>query len=198
MNPAGESHPKPASPETATNLLVRVSEGDSDAAAELLPLVYDQLRALAGSQFRGERADHTLQPTALVHEAYIKLINVEGSWKDRAHFCAIAASAMRKILMNHAREKRAAKRSGRQVDITIDALATPSGKQVLDLVALDDALTELTELNERFARIVELRFFGGLEVEDIAACLGVSSRTIRNDWRAARAWMARAMSTEGA
>ena len=175
----------------ATLLLARLSEGDSEAANDLLPLVYDQLRAMAGGQFRGERSNHTLQPTALVHEAYIKLIQVEGSWKNRAHFCAIAASAMRKILINHARAKRASKRAGNRVDVTVDALATPAGQTALDLVDLDDALTKLASLNERYARIVELRFLGGLQVEEIAEILGVSSRTIRKDWRVARAWMAR-------
>lgn len=184
------------SPERATLLLARVSDGDAEAANDLLPLVYDQLRAMAGGQFKGERANHTLQPTALVHEAYIKLINVEGTWKNRAHFCAIAASAMRKILINHARAKRAGKRDANQVDITIDAFATPSGATVLDLIDLDDALTKLTSLNERYARIVELRFFGGLEVEEIAELLGVSSRTIRKDWRVVRAWMARELKGE--
>ncbi len=172
-------------------LLVRVSQGDAEAANDLLPLVYDQLRAMAGGQFKGERPNHTLQPTALVHEAYMKLIKVEGTWKSRAHFCAIAASAMRKILINHARAKRAGKRDANQVDITVDALATPSGQTALDLISLDAALTKLTSLNERYARIVELRFFGGLEVEEIADFLGVSSRTIRKDWRVVRAWMAR-------
>ena len=175
----------------ATLLLARLSEGDSEAANDLLPLVYDQLRAMAGGQFRGERSNHTLQPTALVHEAYIKLIQVEGSWKNRAHFCAIAASAMRKILINHARAKRASKRAGNRVDVTVDALATSAGQTALDLVDLDDALTKLASLNERYARIVELRFLGGLQVEEIAEILGVSSRTIRKDWRVARAWMAR-------
>ena len=159
--------------------------------SDLLPLVYDQLRAMAGGQFKGERPNHTLQPTALVHEAYMKLIKVEGTWKNRAHFCAIAASAMRKILINHARAKRAGKRDANQVDITVDAIATPSGATALDLVDLDDALTKLASLNERYPRIVELRFFGGLEVEEIADLLGVSSRTIRKDWRVVRAWMAR-------
>lgn len=175
----------------ATVLLARLSEGDSAAANDLLPLVYDQLRAMAGGQFRGERSNHTLQPTALVHEAYIKLIQVEGSWQSRAHFCAIAASAMRKILINHARAKHASKRAGNRVDVTVDALATPSGQTPLDLVELDDALTKLASLNERYARIVELRFLGGLEVEEVAEILRVSSRTIRKDWRVARAWMAR-------
>ena len=197
MSSAGETRPDPEPLGQATLLLARVSQGDAEAASELLPLVYQELRARAGSQFRGERANHTLQPTALVHEAYIKLIQVEGTWKDRAHFCAIAASAMRKILINHAREKRAAKRSGRRVDLTIDALATPSGMNTLDLVALDDALAKLTALNERYARIVEMRFFGGLEVDEIASLLQVSSRTIRNDWRVARAWMARELSDDG-
>ncbi len=183
----------------ATRLLDRVSEGDSTAACDLLPLIYDQLRAIAGAQFRGERSNHTLQPTALVHEAYVKLVNAPGGhWKNRAHFCAVAATAMRQILMNHARAKRASKRDAQQVTITVDRLATPSGASVLDLVALDDALVKLEDMNQRYARIVELRFFGGLTVEEMVPILGISVQTIHKEWRRVRAWMARELDGNGA
>ncbi len=181
----------------ATLLLTRVSDGDSAAVAELLPLVYNQLRNIAGGQFRGERANHTLQPTALVHEAYLKLVGSGSTWSSQAHFCAVAATAMRQILSNHARTKRAAKRAGNLVDVSVSGIEMPSGTRVLDLVALDDALTKLAALNQRYARIVELRFFGGLTVEEIAELEGVSARTVKKDWRSARAWLSRELG-EGA
>ncbi len=188
------NEPIPPATAAATVLLTRVSEGDSAAAAELLPLVYEHLRAIAGGQFRGQRANHTLQPTALVHEAYIKLVGSGSSWKNRAHFCAVAATAMRQILSNHARAKRAAKRAGHVVDMSLTGIETPSGASAVDLVALDDALTRLTALNERYARMVELRFFGGLTVEEIAQIQGVSARTIKKNWRSVRAWLSRELS----
>lgn len=175
----------------ATVLLARVGDGDAAATAKLLPLVYEQLRAMAGGQFRGQRSNHTLQPTALVHEAYLKIIEGGGRWKDRAHFCAVAATAMRQILMNHARSKRAEKRDAHYVTLSVDAMVTPSGSSVLDLVALDDALTKLQAVNERYARIVELRFFGGLTVEEMVPILDVSVQTIHKEWRRTRAWLAR-------
>ncbi|MCH8806129.1 MAG: sigma-70 family RNA polymerase sigma factor [Planctomycetes bacterium] len=181
----------------ATLLLTRVSDGDSAAVAELLPLVYDQLRAIAGGQFRGQRANHTLQPTALVHEAYLKLVGSGSPWSSQAHFCAVAATAMRQILSNHARTKRASKRAGHLVDLSVSGIETPSGARVLDLVALDDALTKLAALNQRYARMVELRFFGGLTVEGIAELEDVSPRTVKKDWRSARAWLRRELG-EGA
>ncbi len=180
----------------ATLLLVRINDGDSQAAADLLPLVYEQLRAIAGSQFRSEPANHTLQPTALVHEAYLKLVQGGDNWEGRAHFCAVAATAMRQILSNHARGKRAAKRGAQRVDLTVDNVMTPSGSSVLDLVALDEALTKLEAMNQRYGRLVELRFFGGLTVEEIAKLEGVSSRTVKRDWRSVRAWMSRELGEE--
>lgn len=183
-----ESHPEDRG--DATVLLGRLGNGDGAAADQLLPLVYGQLRALAGSYFRGQRPDHTLQPTALVHEAYLKLINASNTdWKSRAHFCAVAARAMRQILMNYAEAKRAAKRGGGAERISLDAVSTPSGDHVLDIVALDDALTRLGEANERQARIVELRFFGDLDMSEVAEVLDVSQRTVERDWRTARAWL---------
>jgi RNA polymerase sigma factor (TIGR02999 family) len=139
-------------------------------------LVYDQLRAMAGGYFKAQPASHTLQPTALVNEAYLKLVGSEQGWKSRPHFCAVAATAMRQILMDHARAKRRAKRAGHVVDVTIDDLATPGGTP-LDLVALDDAMAKLAQMQERSARIVELRFFGGLTNPEISQVMGVSTAT---------------------
>jgi len=180
----------------ATQLLIKARDGDPNAADQLLPLVYEQLRAIAGSYFQGRNANHTLQPTALVHEAFAKLVISDGNWKDRAHFCAVAATAMRQILSNNARAKRAAKRAGHAVQLTVDNMATPGGIDVLDLVALDDALNKLNELSERQARIVELKFFGGLTHDEIALIQGVTTRTIEKEWRRIKAWLSRELSGE--
>lgn len=180
--------------EAATQLLARLQSGDSSAAHDLLPVVYDQLRSLAGRYFRGDAGRHTLQPTALVHEAYLKLVRSDAEWSGREHFCAVAATAMRQILMNHARAKRAAKRDGERVDLTIDEFATPAGKDVIDLVALDEALTKLAEHDPKLARIVELRFFGGLTMDEIATHLQVTRRTAQRDWRWIRAWLSAELS----
>lgn len=173
----------------ATAILNRLATGDPGAADALLPLVYEQLRAIAGSYFRAQPANHTLQPTALVHEAYLKLVGSRTSWKNQAHFCAVAATAMRQILSNHAQAKRADKRDGHRVDVTVDAMPTPTGASLIDLLDLDDALRELATLNGRHSRMVELRFFGGLEVETMAQVLGISDSMARREWRAARAWL---------
>ncbi|HPF38970.1 MAG TPA: ECF-type sigma factor [Phycisphaerae bacterium] len=180
----------------ATQLLRRIHDGDSSAADDLLPLVYEQLRRLAQRFIRNERDRHTLQPTALVHEAYLKLVHGGGDWADREHFCAVAATAMRQILSNHARGKRAAKRDGVRADVSIDQLATPSGDHSIDLIALDEALTKLSELDERLARIVELRFFSGLTMDEIADHLKMSRRTAQRDWRWVRAWLSNELSEE--
>lgn len=174
----------------ATALLRRLEAGDVSASESLLPLVYDQLRAIAGSYFRGQRSDHTLQPTALVHEAYLKLVRGEGDgWRSQTHFCAVAATAMRQVLANHAEARRAAKRGGDARRVPLGDVTTPSGEQRLDIVALDEALTLLREIDERQARVIELWFFGGLPVEQIAEVLEVSERTVERDWRRARAWL---------
>lgn len=175
---------------TATQLLTRLSDGDSAAANDLLPLVYDELRRIAETYFRGQPDHHTLQPTAIVHEAYLKLIRGAGEWRDREHFCAVAATAMRQILIDHARAKRAAKRSPQGAQVAFDSLATPSGSTI-DLVALDEALSRLTELDERLGRIVELRFFGGYTMEEVAEHLHVTRRAAQSDWRWIRAWLSR-------
>lgn len=182
------SIPGPDRGET-TAILARAATGDPAAASALLPLVYEQLRAIAGSYFQAQPANHTLQPTALVHEAYLKLVGSQTDWKDRAHFCAVAATAMRQILANHAQAKRAAKRSAQRADVSVDVLPTPTGASMIDLLDLDDALKELAALNERHSRMVELRFFGGLTVEAMAHILGISEGMARREWRAARAWL---------
>jgi RNA polymerase sigma factor (TIGR02999 family) len=182
-----------ASPHDATQLLARINAGDLSAADALAPLVYEQLRAIAGSYFRGQPADHTLQPTALVHEAYLKLVRApESDWEGRVHFCAVAATAMRQILQDRARRRSTAKRGGdgHREPLT-NQMATPTGGTPIDIVALNDALERLAVLSPRQARIVELRFFGGLTIEEAADVLEVSHTTIENEWRVARAWLSR-------
>ncbi|UCE58734.1 MAG: sigma-70 family RNA polymerase sigma factor [Phycisphaerales bacterium] len=174
----------------ATAILSELARGDESAAARLLPLVYQELRALAHSYFESERSDHTLEPTALVHEAFVRLVDqARVEWRNRAHFFAVAATAMRRILTDHARKHRAAKRGGNQQRVPLTNVPTPSGASLVDLVDLDDALERLSTLDERQYRIVELRFFGGLPVEQVAEFLEVSKTTVENDWRMARAWL---------
>jgi RNA polymerase sigma factor (TIGR02999 family) len=196
MQPIGPDHlPPEGDNRDATALLARASAGDSAAAHELLPLVYSQLRALAGSYYRGQAADHTLQPTALVHEAYLKLVHVpERRWQDRVHFCAVAATAMRQILHDRARRRRAAKRGGDARREPLEQLESPSKSAPVDMVALDEALERLQELDARQARLVELRFFGGLTNSEVAQILQVSSRTVEKEWRRVRAWLSRELS----
>ncbi len=180
-----------------TRILQLLGGEDTDAAAAaLLPLVYDQLRALAASYFARQPVGHTLQPTALVHEAYLKLAGGENArWENRAHFFAVAARAMRQILMNHARDKAAAKRGGGWHKITLDEAVTPPGSasREIDLIALDEALEKLGGLSERQARIIELRYFGGLTIDETAHVLGVGTTTVEDDWHLAKAWLRRAL-----
>ncbi len=182
-----------SSPDNVTQVLARVARGDDSAVAALLPVVYDSLRALAGSFFRQERADHTLQPTALVHEAYVRLLgSVDSNWEGRAHFFAVAAKAMRQILADHARGKKAAKRGGPdRKRITLSGLKTPPVDSQIDIVALEDALTKLGRIDQRQCRIVELRFLAGLNVDDTAHVLKISAPTVKREWRMARAWLRR-------
>ena len=171
-------------------ILSRSRDGDEQALEELLPLVYGELRQLAAAHMRKERAAHSMEPTDLVHAAYIKLLHdTDAGFENRAHFFAIAARAMRQILIGHARKRAALKRQqpGEQ-RITISE-ATADDANTLDLLALDEALNKLAELNERKARILELRFFGGLQNPEIAETLGVSLNTVEKDWYAARAWL---------
>ncbi|GMU82659.1 MAG: sigma-70 family RNA polymerase sigma factor [Phycisphaerales bacterium] len=175
-----------------TRLLADLGRGDRAAAGQLLPLVYEQLRALASSYFRGQRADHTLQPTALVHEAYMKLVNqTSAQWNDRAHFFAVAARAMRQVLVNHALAANADKRGGGRTRILLADDLAPTPESEFDPIALDDALTRLGKMDERKAKVVELRFFSGLAVDEVAHVLGVSKSTVEADWRLARAWLSK-------
>lgn len=174
-----------------TLMLDRVASGDREAAEALMPLVYDELRRLSGSMMKSQAGSHTLQPTALVNEAFLRLINATDGFANRVHFMAVASVAMRQILTDHARRKKAAKRGGGQARAAgdVEQVADPTGHQI-DPVALDDALNKLQAMDPRRHRVVELRFFGGLTVEEVAGLLGVSRSTVEADWRSARAWLA--------
>ncbi|UCG16334.1 MAG: sigma-70 family RNA polymerase sigma factor [Phycisphaerales bacterium] len=178
--------------EQATRILGEMRRGDGSAARRLLVLVYDELRALAGDMFRAQPLDHTLQPTALVHEAYIRLVNQkDAEWTDRAHFLAVAAKAMRNLLIDHARKRKAGKHGGGRERVALDAVVDSAAERSVDVLALDEALEELGRLHERQARVVELRFFGGLTVPATAEVLEISPASVDNDWRMARAWLTR-------
>jgi len=184
-----------SSPPSVSHLLQRWSAGDGTALDELMPLVYGELRRLARRYMRHQAAGHTLQTTALIHEAYLRLAGPEDKhWENRAHFFAVAAQAMRHILVDYARARKMAKRGGGAVQVSLDEALTPGAGRSAELVALDEALTVLAQLNERQGRVVELRFFGGLTEEEIGAVLQVSSRTVRSDWRVARLWLRRELS----
>ena len=175
-----------------TRILKRASCGDDSAVKRLMPLVYDELRALAESYLQNERPDHTLQATALVHEAYVRLIKQEDvEWQNRAHFFGVAAQAIRRILVDHARGHKRAKRGGDLQRFHLDEDIALSDAPDLDLLGLDEAMEKLATFHERAARVVELRFFGGLNREEVAEFLGISLRTMADDWRLARAWLRR-------
>jgi RNA polymerase sigma factor (TIGR02999 family) len=177
-----------------TELLVKWRDGDQRAFKELVPLVYGELRRLAHHYLRSERPDHTLQSTALVHEAYLRLVSQEpNGLQNRAHFFAVASQLMRQILVDFARSHRAAKRNQGYTLSLDEAVVLPQSRDV-DLIALDDALSRLSRLSERQSRIVELRFFGGLSIEETSQVLGVSSATVERDWTVARAWLHREIS----
>ncbi len=189
----------PSPGEQLTRLLEAWQQGQHGAADELVTLVYAELRRMAKARLRDERPGHTLQATALVHEAWMRLMNQHGaSWQNRAQFFAVAAQAMRRILVDHARKRSAAKRGDGTSSVDIDALAHVLSAPLPDdrLLALDAALEELATLDPRQARIVELRFFGGLSVEEAADVLGVSATTIKREWSTARAWLFRAVQTD--
>ncbi len=175
-----------------------MADGDRDAAEELFPAVYDELRAQAEAYMHRERLGHTLQPTALVHEAYLKLVQQDGSrWNDRAHFFAVAATAMRHILVNHALARKSLKRGGDRQRTPLSQVIVEAESRSIDLIALDEALHELTNFDERQSRIVELRFFGGLTNKEVGEVLGVSLRTVEGEWSIAKAWLHRRLSAEG-
>lgn len=185
--------------QNVTQLLADIGRGDQAAAQQLMPLVYEELRRLAGSFFRKQQPNQTLQPTALVHEAFLRLVDpLAAQWTDRAHFIAVAALAMRQILADHARRRGAAKRGGGLARVSLGDPADSVGDGDLDAERLDAALSELEALDERKHRVVLLRFFGGLTVEDAARLLNVSVSTVEGDWRAARAWLSMNLSRNAA
>lgn len=183
-----------------TRLLKEGSQGGREAADELMPLVYDELRRLARDYLRRERPDHTLQPTALVHEAYLRLVDQRNvDWQGRTHFFAVAARMMPRVLIDHARRKLSAKRGRDRRRVSLEGLFTRQDdrEREVDLLDLGEALRKLNEQSERQARIVELRFFGGLSVEETAHELGISSKTVKRDWRFARAWLRNQLKASG-
>ncbi len=181
-----------------TLLLERAGRGDPTAARELLPLVYQQLRASAAKKMAAERSDHTLQPTALVHEAYIRLVGQgQVTWDGRAHFYFAAAEAMRRILIEHARARGRQKRSGDWRRVTLDSVnLAEKNAPIEEIVSVDEAICRMEERDERMAKIVRLRFFAGLSVQETAAALGVTDRTIRREWAVARAWLYKFLAEE--
>jgi RNA polymerase sigma factor (TIGR02999 family) len=173
-----------------TMLLSALTNGEDGAASKLIPLVYDELRRLAGSYMRRERVDHTLQATALVNEAYLKLIEQRAvNWQSRAHFFGVAAQLMRRILIDYARGHTREKRGGEQKKVSLDEVFLFSEQQADELLAVDDSLNLLAKMDPRQARVVELRFFAGLSVEEAAEALGVSPKTVKRDWSVAKAWL---------
>lgn len=178
-----------------TQILLELNRADrdsSDASARLYEVVYDEMRRIAGRLMRGESPGHTLQPTALVHEAYIRLVDqTQVEWQDRAHFYAVAARIMRRILVDHARRRARLKRGGGAERVTWDEALVPGKEPEHETLALDQALTRLSELDPRMERVVELRIFGGMTVREIAHILGISTRTVDGDWMVAKQWLAR-------
>jgi RNA polymerase sigma-70 factor (ECF subfamily) len=173
-----------------TRLLLELANGNRDAVDALLPLIYDELRRLAANYLRRERVDHTLQPTALVHEAYLRLVDQrEVSWQNRAHFFGVAAQMMRRILVDHARAHNAGKRGADFQKLSLEDNIDKAVERSTELIALDEALKELAEIDQQKARIVELRYFGGLSAEETAEVLGVSAVTVKRHWSMARAWL---------
>ncbi len=187
----------PIPSEQATRLLIDWTNGNREAAAGLMPLVYEELRQLARGYLQRERADHTLQATGLVHEAYLRLVD-QGTttWQNRAHFFGVAAQLMRRILVDHARRHRRGKRGGALDKVEFDEALALSVSRDLNVIALDDALQDLATLNPQHSQIVELRFFGGMTIEEVAEVLDVSPRTVQREWRMARAWLRRQISAE--
>ena len=178
-----------------TELLVGYQRGDKEALDQLMPIVYDELRRQAARYLRREQAGHTLQTTALIHEAYVRLVDQRNvQWQNRAHFFGIAAQLMRRILVDHARTKKRVKRGGSKVQVSLaDATVAVKGPD-LDIVALDEALERLANVDEQQSRVVELRYFSGLTVEETAEVMGISTATVKREWSVARAWLHRELS----
>ena len=185
--------PGPGSPEEVTVLLRRWSDGDEDALDRLMPLIYDQLRGVAHRRLEGERTGHTLQTTALVHEAYARIADADLRWEDRAHFFALAARTMRRILVDYARARMAAKRGGDEDPLSLDDLSVelPDEGRDANVIALHEALERLEAQDERKARVIEAHVFGGLTYEETAKALGISPATVDRDLRMAKAWLSR-------
>lgn len=183
--------------ESFSRLLTEWRGGSEQALEALLPTVYDELRRLAGAQLRGERPDHTLQATALVNEALLRLVGEEIDWKDRAHLVGVTARVMRRVLVEHARGRNTAKRGGDRVRVTLSR-AVASGPRIFDMIALDEALTELATKDPRQARVIELRYMGGLTHAEIAEAAGISEATVDRDLRHGRAWLKRMLKNDGA
>lgn len=178
--------------EQVTSLLLRWRSGDKAALDALVPLVYRELRRLANYHLRRERSDHTLQSTALVHEAYARLVAQNlPEWQNRAHFFGVAAQIMRQILVDYARQRRAGKRGGEQCKLALEDAESKSRPADVDLVALDDALKDLAKIDPQQSRVVELRFFAGLSIQDTSEVLGISASTVKRDWNTARVWLYR-------
>jgi RNA polymerase sigma factor (TIGR02999 family) len=184
----------PDHPTKVTGLLLKWGQGDESALERLIPLVYRELHQIARRHMGHEGADHSLQATALVNEAYLRLVGAKDvAWHDRAHFLAVAARVMRRILVDHARARRYQKRGGHVAKVTFDEALVVTNEPRQDFVALDDALEALAKFDERKSRVIELRFFGGLSVEETASVLKVSPATVMGDWRLAKAWLQREM-----
>jgi RNA polymerase sigma factor (TIGR02999 family) len=189
---------KTPSEKEVTQLLVAWGNGDQAALEQLTPLIYSELHQMAHRHLGRERRGHTLQTTALVHEAYLRLIDQnEVRWQNRAHFFAIAAQMMRRILVDYARARNVAKRGGGARQVSLDEALEVSDERAADVIALDEALAALAELDPRKSRIIELRFFGGLSIEETAEVLGVSPGTVMRDWTFAKAWLQREINREG-
>jgi len=188
---------EPLSPNhDVTRLLHELSGGDESALERLLPLIYDELRAIASREMRRERGDHTLQPTALVHEVFLKLVDrPDLSWESRAHFLNLAAQAMRRILVDHARRRGRKKRGEGAVRVTLDEALVGAGEAAPDLTDVDDALERLGRKDPRKAKVVELRFFAGLSVPETARVLGISEATVKREWQFAKAWIQRELAS---
>ena len=172
-----------------TQMLIALSEGNREITDKLIPLVYNELRKLAGSYLKNEREGHTLQPTALVHEAFLKLVDQNVKWKSRSHFFAMAAKLMRRILVDYARAHHAEKRGGNEPKISLDEAFVFARERPSEMIALDEALKNLAEIDARRSKVVELKFFGGLNNKEIATILEVHPNTVLRDWKLARAWL---------
>jgi RNA polymerase sigma factor (TIGR02999 family) len=184
-----------AAPGEVTHLLHELKRGNKEAEGSLVPLVYNELRRIAGSYLRREGPEHSLQPTALVHEAYLRLTDIkEVDWQSRSHFFAVSATVMRRILVDHARASRARKRGKGWDEISLNDAILPSPQRAPEILALDDALKRLASLDQRQSKIVELRFFAGMSEEEAGSVLGISARTVKRDWRIAKAWLFKELS----